>query len=68
MDLKIYRWDEDDVEAMTNETKEALLEDHDFYSLIPYKAKLDPKGWAVPYVTGHHYRQHWQTGLNFLSF
>jgi len=51
---------------MTDEEKEAYLEDHDIYSLIPYKAKLDPKGWAVPFVTGHSYRMHWQTGLDFL--
>jgi hypothetical protein len=66
MDLKFYRWDDDDVAAMSEEEKETYLENHEIYSLIPYKAKLDPKGWAVPFVTGHAYRMHWQTGLDFL--
>jgi len=55
------------IDAMTDEEIAAYLEDSSNYSEIPYKEKSDPKGWAVPYVTGHHYRMHWQTGLDFLN-
>ena len=24
-------------------------------------------GWALPYVTGHRYRVHWESGLDFAS-
>jgi hypothetical protein len=67
MGLKIYQWDDELIEAMTEEELEAYLEDSSNYSEIPYKAKQDPIGWAVPYVTGHVYRMHWQTGLDFLT-
>jgi len=46
-------------------TLKTWLDDKANYSLVPYKEKKDPKGWAIPYVTGHRYRNHWGHGLDF---
>ena len=45
---------------------EDYLEHNSNYSIVPYKQKQDPmNGWAMPYVTGHRYRLHWESGLDF---
>jgi hypothetical protein len=47
-----------------NET-EYLLEKAN-YGMMEFRPKLDPaNGWAVPFVTGHKYKIHWGTGLDF---
>ena len=67
MEMKIARFDDDDVATMvTDGTLETYLDDEANYSLVPWKEKLKPKeGWAMPYVTGHKYRVHWDRGLDF---
>jgi len=33
---------------------------------VPFKPKADPSNaWAVPILTGHTYKFHWQYGLDF---
>ena len=67
MRLKIAKLDRNDENAMkADDTLDEYLESNSNYSLVAYKQKLDPKdGWAMPYVTGHRYRLHWESGLDF---
>ena len=65
MRLKIAKIDRDIVGDMTDEEYEAYLETNDNYSLVPFKDKKDPAGWAMPFVTGKKYRLHWESGLDF---
>ena len=67
MPLKIAPYDNALVASLraSNEL-EAYLDSNDNYSQVPFKQKLNPsQGWAMPYVTGHKYRLHWQRGLDF---
>ena len=51
---------------MSADERDAYLESQNNYSLVPYKTKQDPdNGWAMPFVTGHRYRLHWESGLDF---
>jgi len=46
--------------------KEEYLEDDSNYGGMEFRFKLDPaNGWATPFVTGHKYKIHWGTGLDF---
>ena len=67
MRLKIAKLDRNDENEMkADETLEDYLEHNSNYSLVPYKQKGNPSdGWAMPYVTGHRYRLHWESGLDF---
>ena len=66
-ELRITRLEPDDEERMAdNGSLEAYLDDKENYSNVPFKPKLKPSnGWAMPYVTGHRYRIHWGSGLDF---
>jgi hypothetical protein len=36
------------------------------YSVFEFRPKQDPvNAWAIPVVTGHKYKVHWQNGLDF---
>lgn len=36
------------------------------YSVFEFRPKTDPvNAWAIPIVTGHKYKVHWQNGLDF---
>lgn len=36
------------------------------YSVLPFKQYTLPNNaWAIPFVTGHSYKIHWRTGLDF---
>ena len=36
------------------------------YSVFEFRPKADPaNAWAIPVVTGHKYKVHWQNGLDF---
>ena len=49
-----------------DETLEEYLELNENYSIVPYKSKQDPSNaWAMPFVTNHRYRIHWESGLDF---
>ena len=66
MRLKITQLDSVNEDAMTAENRTAYLESDDNYSVVPYKDKQDPSnGWAMPFVTGHRYHLHWESGLDF---
>jgi hypothetical protein len=68
MNMKIAKYDNILINPMTEEEKTAYLRDEINYSVVPYKEKLKPmNGWAMPYITGHKYRVHWQEGLDFTS-
>lgn len=69
MRLKIAQLDRADENAMKADgTLDEYLESNSNYSIVPYKDKGDPmNGWAMPYVTGHRYRLHWESGLDFES-
>jgi hypothetical protein len=42
------------------------LADDSNYGKLGFREKLDPmNGWATPMVTGHKYKIHWGTGLDF---
>jgi hypothetical protein len=58
MDLRIAKYD--DEITWDYESRKAYLDDKDNYTLLPFKAKLDPvNGHAIPFVTGHKYHIHW---------
>jgi hypothetical protein len=47
-------------------TLEEYLELNENYSIVPFKMKQDPtSAWAMPFVTNHRYRIHWESGLDF---
>jgi hypothetical protein len=66
-EMKIARFDDVDITSMKSEgTYETYIDNEDNYSLVVFKDKLKPRnGWAMPYVTGHTYRVHWERGLDF---
>jgi len=60
MAFKIARFE--DALRTTHEdagTLQDFLDEENNYSVIPFKEKQNPTGWAVPFVTGHKYRAHW---------
>jgi hypothetical protein len=64
--LYITKYDKRDMDQLTDEEKEAYLDDSANRQRIDFKDKKDPSnGWAVPYVTGHRYRLHWSNHLDF---
>jgi hypothetical protein len=45
-----------------------FLDDEKNYGIALFKDKqLPSSAWAMPYVTGHRYRLHWEAGLDFDS-
>ncbi len=69
MDIKLLKLDGPEYTAInrTNETDvELYFGNMSNYGIIPWKPKLDPSNaWALPMVTGHKYKVHWQYGLDF---
>ena len=65
--MKIVPLDRADESSMAADgTLEEYLDDGSNYSNVPYKLKQDPSSaWAMPFVTGHRYRIHWESGLDF---
>jgi len=61
------------LEAADETTKRAdpdawkkFKDDEANYGIAPFKDKqLPSSAWAMPYVTGHRYRVHWEAGLDF---
>lgn len=50
----------------TDETYQAYVDNSENYGNVPMKEKLNPtNSWAIPFVTGHEYRIHWETGMDF---
>jgi hypothetical protein len=51
---------------MNNVTMAQYLLDTNSYSIVPFRPKIAPaNAWAIPIVTGHKYKIHWQNGLDF---
>jgi hypothetical protein len=47
-------------------TWDAFKDAEENYGIAPFKEKqLPTNAWALPYVTGHRYRVHWEAGLDF---
>ena len=68
MDIKILKYDDSIVKALNSTQLTNYVWDENNYSIIPFKPKQDPKdGWAVPYVTGHKYKIHFEYGLDFTT-
>jgi hypothetical protein len=67
MEMKITKFETADEAAMkANNTLEAYLDSNDNYSQVYFKEKQKPmNGWAIPFVTNHRYRIHWNEGLDF---
>jgi len=67
--MKIARFDDYDITntpAERGDAYETYIDNDDNYSLVKFKDKQKPNnGWAMPYVTGHRYRVHWERGLDF---
>jgi len=64
--MKILKIDGNEWSTSDPEAKLDYFSTTDNYSIIPFKQKLDPmKAWAIPFVTGHKYKVHWQYGLDF---
>lgn len=56
----------EEVTKTTDKTLQAFLDDEDNYGIVPFKEKKDPmSAWAMPFITGHRYRLHWEAGLDF---
>jgi len=51
---------------MDNATLTAYYANASNYAHIPFRMKTRPMmAWAIPIVTGHKYKIHWQWGLDF---
>jgi len=51
---------------MDNVSYANYLLDISQYSKFPFRPKAEPaNAWAIPVVTGHKYKIHWQNGLDF---
>jgi hypothetical protein len=61
--MKILNWDDSITSAQSNLTTYRNAATH---SDMFWKSKLDPKGWALPWVTGHKYKISFGgTGIDF---
>jgi hypothetical protein len=67
MGMKILRYDDDLLAAMTDTERETYINTKANYGTIFWKEKLNPmNNWSDGFVTGHKYKIHWgQTGLDF---
>ena len=66
MDLKLLKIDGTEYNKTNATAVDEYFGDSSNYGIIPWKPKLDPSNaWAVPIVTGHKYKAHWQYGLDF---
>jgi hypothetical protein len=63
MPMKFAQYDDATISKMSEEEKKTYLKTESNFSNVPFKAKLDPSSaWAMPFVTGHKYRAHWDQG------
>lgn len=66
MDLKVLPFDDTITSKLNATSKKGYIENITNYSVVPFRAKARPeRAWAIPIVTGHKYRMHWQKGLDF---
>jgi G8 domain/Right handed beta helix region len=63
MEMKVLQFDDSIISAVN---KTEYIADFNKYSIVPFRAKTEPRNaWAIPIVTGHKYKIHWQKGLDF---
>jgi hypothetical protein len=68
MRMKILQLDRSTESSMNDAAFEEYIHSDSNYSLVPFKDKKDPSSaWAMPFVTNHRYRIHWESGLDFDS-
>jgi hypothetical protein len=68
--MYVAQWEDDQVQALEDAGTDMYtwVFDDANHSLIPYKEKKDPEGWAIPFVTGRKYRVYWgDTAIDFES-
>ena len=65
--MRVLRWDDDMfLENGGSINKTTYLLDRSNYGKFVVKMFQDPKGWAIPIVTGHKYKIHWgEAGIDF---
>ena len=64
--MNVLNYNDDIIEAMSAEEKEAYIENEENYSVYNFRSKENPSdAWAVPYVTGRKYRIHWANYLDY---
>jgi hypothetical protein len=69
MDMKILKIDGIEWDQSAPQAKIDYFNTTENYAVVPFKPKLDPaNAWAIPFVTGHTYKIHWQYGLDFEKF
>lgn len=66
--LKILKWDDSLLSAMSPTAISAYVNDTASYSIVGYRACMNPyNAWAFPIMTGKKYLLHWGEGLDFTS-
>lgn len=66
--MRILKYDDPLVTAMDNATYQSYVSSLDNYSNVQWRPKADPvNAWAMPYITGHKYKIHWGSGLDWLQ-
>ena len=66
--MKILRYDDELLGAMTPEGLVAYKKNTSNYANARFRPKQNPgNAWALPYLTGKKYKIHWSTGLDFTS-
>jgi hypothetical protein len=69
MPLNILQWDDSHVATLPKVDYNLYDTNVADYSNIPWKQyTLPTNAWAVPFVTGHTYKLHWNSGLDFFRF
>jgi len=64
--MKILKIDGTEWDQSAPQAKIDYFKTTENYAVVPFKQNLDPaNAWAIPFVTGHKYKVHWQYGLDF---
>jgi hypothetical protein len=64
--MKIIKWDSSIISNLNETQLDDYAANSSAYSVAPFKTHRDPyNGWSMPYVTGHTYKIHWSSGLDF---
>mmetsp|Transcript_43947 Transcript_43947/g.42517 ORF Transcript_43947/g.42517 Transcript_43947/m.42517 type:complete len:93 (-) Transcript_43947:422-700(-) len=64
--MKIMKHDDYILQEMLDSDYNAYLLNLEEYSEVVYRKQILPvEGWAIPFVTGHKYKVHWGTGIDF---
>ena len=62
----MVKWDDEIVGDMTDDQKQAYLNNLSQHSIVPYRERTNPgDAWAIPVVTGHKYKIFWGGNIDF---